>query len=209
MAWEPETYYLKRNQHAPNNAHPVLVYRQCLPLPVSEENTTAFLEAHAWERKGTWGHISVRHFHPNVHECYGVIAGESTMLVGCGIDDAEGTGQEIELMVGDVIVLPAGTGHCNLQSTKNYLYVGVYPAVCGPFCCLVFFCLNLIVRNTKKTKNVQGGPMYRAELGKEGADVTALRQEVDSVPLPAEDPVTGKKGALLRLWVGPGAGPST
>ncbi|CAK7242762.1 MAG: hypothetical protein STHCBS139747_004261 [Sporothrix thermara] len=152
MAWEPETYYLKRNQHAPNNAHPVLVYRQCLPLPVSEENTTAFLEAHAWERKGTWGHISVRHFHPNVHECYGVIAGESTMLVGCGIDDAEGTGQEIELM---------------------------------------------------------GGPMYRAELGKEGADVTALRQEVDSVPLPAEDPVTGKKGALLRLWVGPGAGPST
>ncbi|CAK7563979.1 MAG: hypothetical protein SEPTF4163_001862 [Sporothrix epigloea] len=182
MALEPETYYLKRNQHAPNNAFPVLVYRQCLPLPVSEEKTTAFLEAHAWEKKGTWGHIGVRHFHPNVHECYGVIAGESTMLVGCGSDDPDDSGQEIELSVGDVIVLPAGTGHCNLQSTKNYLYVGVYPS---------------------------GGPMYKAELGKEGADVAALRREVDSVAMPLEDPVSGKDGALLKLWVRPNTVAST
>ena len=147
MALEPETYYLKRNQHAPNNAFPVLVYRQCLPLPVSEEKTTAFLEAHAWEKKGTWGHIGVRHFHPNVHECYGVIAGESTMLVGCGSDDPDDSGQEIELSVGDVIVLPAGTGHCNLQSTKNYLYVGVYPSVSCIFVCLDFWFTWLIMHD--------------------------------------------------------------
>ncbi|CAK7264597.1 hypothetical protein SEPCBS119000_001079 [Sporothrix epigloea] len=176
MALTPETYYLKRNQHAPNNAYPVLVYRQCLPLPVSEAKTTTFLEAHSWERKGVWGHIGVRHFHPNVHECYGVIAGESTMLVGCGSDDPDESGQQIELSVGDVIVLPAGTGHCNLQSTKDFLYVGVYPA---------------------------GAPLYKAELGKEGADVAALWQEVDSVVMPMEDPVTGKDGALFELWIKP------
>ncbi|CAK7202661.1 hypothetical protein SEUCBS139899_005387 [Sporothrix eucalyptigena] len=174
MAWQPETYYLKRNQHAPNNAYPVLVYRQCLPLPVTEDKATEFLERHAWEKKGTWGHIGVRHFHPNVHECYGVIAGQSTMLVGCGSDDPEDAGRKIELLVGDVIVLPAGTGHCSLKSTKDYLYVGLYPA---------------------------GGPMWRAELGKEGADVKALRQEVDNVALPAGDPVLGKAGPLMKLWV--------
>lgn len=71
MVWEPEAYYLKQNKHAPNNPYPVLVYRQCLPLPVSDEKATAFLESHAWERRGAWGHIGQRHFHPNSHECYG------------------------------------------------------------------------------------------------------------------------------------------
>jgi uncharacterized protein YjlB len=71
MVWEPETRYLKPNKHAPNSDMPVLVYRQCLPLPLSEEKVTEFLESHAWVKKGTWGHIPQRHFHPNSHECYG------------------------------------------------------------------------------------------------------------------------------------------
>lgn len=127
----PETYKLVPNKHAPNNIFPVLVYRQVLPQPVTEESATTFLEQNAWEKKGTWGHIDVRHFHPNVHECYGVVAGSSTMLVGCGSDDDPATGTPIPLQTGDVIVLPAGTGHCNFggSSTKDYLYVGLYPNV--------------------------------------------------------------------------------
>ena len=73
MVYEPETYYLKGNQHCPNNEWPVLIYRDCLPLPLSEAKTTEFLESHAWEKEGTWGHIAYRHFHPNTHECYGKI----------------------------------------------------------------------------------------------------------------------------------------
>jgi uncharacterized protein YjlB len=57
-----------------------------------------------------------------------VFRGESTLLIGCGHNDSDG-GQEIELSAGDVIVLPAGTGHCNLQSSKDYKYIGVYPEV--------------------------------------------------------------------------------
>lgn len=71
MVYEPEKYYLKPNSYAPNSNLPVLIYRDCLPLPLSEEKTTQFLESHHWIKKGTWGHISVRHFHPNTHECYG------------------------------------------------------------------------------------------------------------------------------------------
>lgn len=128
MTWDPETYLLKPNQHAPNSHMPVLIYRQCLPLPLSEEKAATFFASHAWEKRGAWGHIPQRHFHPNSHECYGVVSGESTLLVGCGHNDTDG-GTEIEVSAGDVVVLPAGTGHCNLQSTLDYRYIGVYPEV--------------------------------------------------------------------------------
>lgn len=67
MSWEPETYQLKPNKHAPNSDLPVLVYRQCLPLPLTEDKVEAFFKLHAWERRGIWGHIWQRHFHPNSH----------------------------------------------------------------------------------------------------------------------------------------------
>lgn len=112
-------------------------------------------------------------FFPTVHSTSpGVVKGESTLLVGCGQDD-EGGGQEIELSVGDVIVLPAGTGHCNLQSTKDYFFVGVYP---------------------------QGSPMWRNELGKGAVDHNEMRESINDVPLPLEDPVNGPDGPLLKLW---------
>lgn len=58
----------------------------------------------------------------------GVFQGESTILVGCGTNDTGG-GEEIEVHAGDVIVLPAGTGHCSTQSSQDYRYIGVYPEV--------------------------------------------------------------------------------
>ncbi|CAO2653917.1 Nn.00g106500.m01.CDS01 [Neocucurbitaria sp. VM-36] len=172
MVYQPETYFLKPNEYAPNNELPVLVYRDCLPLPLSEEKTKTFLESHAWVRKGTWGHIDVRHFHPNTHECYGIFQGSSTLLLGCGISDTSG-GQEVEVQAGDVIVLPAGTAHCNLQSTKEFTYVGVYP---------------------------EGAPHYRNELGKNEIDHDALRNEINSVAKPSQDPVNGVSGPLIELW---------
>ncbi|ETI26239.1 hypothetical protein G647_03016 [Cladophialophora carrionii CBS 160.54] len=171
MVYQPETYYLTPNQHCPNHDWPVLIYRDCLPLPLSEEKTTAFLESHAWEKKGVWGHIAYKHFHPNTHECYGVFQGESTILVGCGTNDTGG-GQEIEVRAGDVIVLPAGTGHCSLQSSLDYRYIGVYP---------------------------EGSPMWRSELGKQAVG-NKFAEEIESVVVPAQDPVNGPEGPLLNLW---------
>lgn len=69
----PEQYMIPPNKYAPNSRLPILLYRDILPLPLSEEKTTIFLEANDWEKRGVWGHISVRHFHPNTHECYGPV----------------------------------------------------------------------------------------------------------------------------------------
>lgn len=76
--------------------------------------------------QGTWGHIDIRHFHPNSHECYGIFRGTSTLLVG-QID--AGQGSRIDVAAGDVIVLPAGTAHSSLESSSDYRYIGVYPTV--------------------------------------------------------------------------------
>jgi uncharacterized protein YjlB len=40
-----------------------------------------------------------------------------------------GTGLQVKVQKGDVIVLPAGTAHSSLESTPDYFYIGVYPRV--------------------------------------------------------------------------------
>ncbi|OQV03453.1 hypothetical protein CLAIMM_08496 [Cladophialophora immunda] len=174
MPSAPEIHHLEPNVYAPNSRLPVLIYRDALPLPLTESTATAFLESHGWEKRGVWGHIPVRHFHPNSHECYGIFQGSSTLLLGCGSSDTSG-GLNVEVHAGDVIVLPAGTAHCSVESSLDYRYVGVYPKDC---------------------------PRWRNELGKESINVDALRNEILAVAMPTQDPVTGPQGPLMRLWAG-------
>lgn len=103
----------------------------------------------------------------------GVFEGESTLLLGCGYSDDEADGLKVNVRAGDVIVLPAGTAHCNLESSVGFRYIGVYP---------------------------DGAPKWRNEYGKEETEIGALRDEAASVSVPSQDPVNGVDGPLLRLW---------
>ncbi|KAL4921394.1 hypothetical protein BDW62DRAFT_208393 [Aspergillus aurantiobrunneus] len=174
----PNTYHLPQTEHTPNSRLPVLHYKNVLPLPRTEDEVTRFLTAHKWEKRGTWGPIWESHFHPNSHECYGIFQGSSTLLLGAaGEDDTSNNiGLRITVNAGDVIVLPAGTGHSSVESTDDYKYIGVYPDGC---------------------------PRWRNEFGKSRIDKTSFRDEIASVGYPEEDPVYGKDGPMMQLWSQP------
>lgn len=58
----------------------------------------------------------------------GIFQGSSRLLLGRIKEDLE-EALEIQVRAGDVLVLPAGTAHSCLESTSDYLYIGVYPEV--------------------------------------------------------------------------------
>ncbi|KAL4767068.1 hypothetical protein BDW60DRAFT_227067 [Aspergillus nidulans var. acristatus] len=167
-----DTYFLPPTPYAPNSQLPVLHYRNVLPSHPSEETVTQFLTANQWEKRGTWGHITIRHFHPNSHECYGIFRGSSKLLLGAGAGDRAG-GFELSVQAGDVIVLPAGIAHSCVESSEDYQYIGVYPQRC---------------------------PRWRNEMGNRPIDLRSLREETERVAIPEADPVYGAGGPLLALW---------
>ncbi|KXJ91656.1 hypothetical protein Micbo1qcDRAFT_223794 [Microdochium bolleyi] len=177
-----ECYFTQPSPDVPNNRLPVLIYRNVLPRPLTEETATACLSSHKWEKRGTWGHISIRHFHPNSHECYGVFQGSSTLLIGA-IDTDVGRGCQVSLQAGDVIVLPAGTAHSSLSSSDDYRYIGVYPNV---------------LAGRAHDAVCKGCPKWTNEVGDNPAH--SFKETVRRVGFPEEDPVYGIDGPLMRLW---------
>lgn len=118
----PETLQLSASDWIPNNPHlAVLLYRSALQGP---DASSAFEEVFARNRwSGIWrnGIYDYQHFHAQAHEVLGVGRGRARVLLG-GPD-----GHEIAVSAGDAIVLPAGTGHCRLDASPDYVIVGAYP----------------------------------------------------------------------------------
>ena len=80
-------------------------------------------------------------------------------------------GPVIELRAGDVAVIPAGVAHKNEAQSDDFAVVGAYPA----------------------------GTSADLQYGKP-AERPRTDRNVAAVPLPVSDPVSGKAGALTRLW---------
>ena len=125
----PEAYHLTPTEHVPNSALPVLVYRSVLPRPYSEASAVEALEKNQWTHGGTFKHFPTHHFHSITHECYAIYKGSTRFLFGKGPLDEDVNGIEVDLQAGDVIVDPAGVAHCNLRSSDDFEYIGVYPKV--------------------------------------------------------------------------------
>jgi uncharacterized protein YjlB len=114
----------------------------------------------AW-RNGVHG---FHHYHSTAHEALGVYAGEVTVQFGGD------SGIAVTAKPGDVIVLPAGTGHKKLSSRGALGIVGAYPHGQDPDTCLA-----------------------KVNYGKN-------EQRIAGVALPACDPVAGPDGPLFTYW---------
>jgi uncharacterized protein YjlB len=161
---DPETHVFKDDGGIPNSSLRVLVYHD-VPEAQDPSGCEELFKRHGW--LGAWqnGIYDFHHFHSTAHEVLGIVRGSASVVLG-----GPSLGREFEVRKGDVLVLPAGTGHCNTGSS-DLLVVGAYP-------------------DGMRWDIRRGDP---AEHDEAVANIRA-------VPLPDGDPVLGESGPLVELW---------
>lgn len=166
---EVEAFRFADDGETPNNPRlPLLVYRAALPLDGERDPAVPFertFAAHGWADGWRNGIYPFLHFHTATHEVLGIARGQATVEFGGA------QGRTVTVEAGDVVVLPAGTGHRRVSASGDLMVVGAYPAN-GAF-------------DQKRPGEV---------------DHARAVASVAKVPLPEMDPVQGRTGPLLTLW---------
>lgn len=168
-ARSPQAFYFADDGVVPNNRRfPVLVYRGAINLSATALHPAAVIdklfETHRWQRSWRDTVYDFVHYHSNVHEAMGVASGDAKIECG-GIK-----GRIVSVKAGDVLVLPAGTGHRLIRSSRNFLVVGAYP---------------------------EGGAYDECTDIRERAEAA---KRIAKVRKPKNDPVYGARGPLVYRW---------
>lgn len=151
-----------------NNKLPVMVYKGAFLLHPSEDGSVIkrVFESHNWKNSWEDGIYDYQHYHSITHEVLGVVCGKADIQLG----GPEGVC--VELVRGDVVVIPAGVAHKCLMSSKDFSVVGAYP----------------------------DGMDYDLNNGETGERPKA-DENIRNVKIPATDPVYGDSGPLIEHWI--------
>ena len=164
----PVTMRFADDGSIPNNALPLVLYRGAIDLagsPDPEKLIERTFAANGWGdmwRNGIYPYV---HYHSMIHEAMGIARGRAKVRFGGD------NGEAIDVTAGDVVILPAGTGHQRLTQTAELVVIGAYPPA-GK--------INLC-RGSR-------------------AEHAAALASIPDVPPPASDPVFGPDGPLVALW---------
>ncbi|MBM7694191.1 uncharacterized protein YjlB [Peribacillus deserti] len=162
---EVQTFMFEEDGTIPNNPSlPVIIYSGA--FKGKESDIEKIFNKNNWLNSWTGGVFNYHHFHSNTHEVLGVIKGHARIKLGGE------AGKEFDVTEGDVLVLPAGTGHINISSSPDFEVAGAYP----------------------------DGMEHNLRTGKQEERIAAI-EDIKQVPLPDKDPVYGVDGPLFESWV--------
>lgn len=165
---KPITRLFKDDGIVPNHpSWPLVIYRGAVKLR-GRRDPAALIDAlfgmNNWGKSWRDGIYDFVHYHSQIHEVLGVARGDGRVEFG-GV-----RGRILALKAGDVAILPAGTGHRLIESSRNFLVVGAYP------------------------------PEGSYDECTDTRDRDRTIKSIKQAPKPKSDPVYGKGGPLLSLW---------
>lgn len=166
---KPQTFLFEDDGFVPNNPRlPFVLYRGVMDfigIADPEISIEEMFRTNHWGESWRNGIYNYAHYHSSIHEAMGIARGRAKVRFGGG------KGREIDLAQGDVVVLPAGTGHQAVWTSPDLVVVGAYP---------------------------KSGRYDLCRASK--VDHDRAVGAIPSVPLPDTDPVFGTSGPLLSIW---------
>ncbi len=153
----------------PNNLRfPAVLVRNALGGENDDGAVRALMEENGWTGTWTWRVFDYHHFHPDAFEALAVTRGGATLMLGGP------QGETVEVEAGDVMILPPGFGHCQIEMREGFQICGAYPP---------------------------GQEDYTVVRGTDGYGDAMLAQ-IAAVPPPKTDPIWGGNGPLLKALTG-------
>lgn len=166
----PKLFYFPDDGEIPNSSLPLLVYRKVNRRegPDLADWMEVIFSRNGWKNSWRWGIYPYHHYHSNTHEVLGVFSGQAMLKIGGA------KGKELSVSPGDILVIPAGVGHCCVRYSNDFCVIGAYS-------------------NDRKPDLNKGLPGERPRVD----------LQLANVPLPEADPLIGKLAGLSLFWTKP------